>query len=73
MALDNAEKRRSAGHVARLWSGAGVTPNAAKDAEWRQEAIRIYSGFATDAGGPSGPGTPGPDNYRIRRVRRRGG
>jgi hypothetical protein len=53
MAIDSAEKRRSIAHIARRWSGAGVTPNASQDAEWRQEAGRGYPGIAAS-------GTPAP-------------
>lgn len=45
MAIDTAEKRRSVAGINRLW-GPGVTPNAAKDAEWRQQAGFGYSGIA---------------------------
>ena len=41
MAIDTAEKRRSAASFRRL---PGVTPNASKDQEWRQQAARRYSG-----------------------------
>lgn len=72
MAIDTAEKRRSAANVCRHWSGSGVTPNVLKDLEWRQQVGAGYSGVATGGGGGSGgPSTPGPDNYIIRRRRRR--
>jgi len=48
MAIDDAEKRRSAAHVGRP-SVPGVTPNAAKDQEWRQQAGRSYSGILADS------------------------
>lgn len=45
MAIDNAEKRRSAAGVAFLPVGPGVTPNVLKDAEWRQQSAWSYSGI----------------------------
>ena len=45
MAIDSAEKRRSAAHVGSR-RGPGVTPNVLKDAEWRQQAGWGYSGIA---------------------------
>lgn len=50
MAIDTAEKRRSASGVKRL--GARVTPNVTKDQEWRQQVGWVYSGIL--AGEPSG-------------------
>src|SRR6056300_253376 len=47
MAIDTAEKRRSAASVMYAGSVPGVTPNASKDAEWRQQAAWSYSGIAT--------------------------
>lgn len=46
MAIDTAEKRRSAAGVAFWVVGPGVTPTLAKDAEWRAEAAWGYSGVA---------------------------
>ena len=43
--IDTAEKRRSAAGFRRL---PGVTPNASKDQEWRQQAARRYSGILAD-------------------------
>ena len=43
MAIDTAERRRSAAGVKRIV--ARVTPNASKDQEWRQQVGRIYSGI----------------------------
>ena len=56
MAIDTAEKRRS---ISGIWfhSIPGVAPNVAKDAEWRQESGRGYSGIAAD--GPPPPPPPG--------------
>ncbi len=54
--INTAEKRRS---VSGIWIPliAGVTPNAAKDQEWRQEAGWSYSGvLAAGAAAPSGIG-----------------
>jgi len=45
MAIDTAERRRSAAGVAFLPLTPGVTPNAAKDQEWRQQAGWSYSGI----------------------------
>ena len=45
MAIDTAEKRRSAGGVHYLPLGPGVTPNVSKDSEWRQQAGWGYSGI----------------------------
>lgn len=45
MAIDNAEKRRSAAVVGAFWLGPGVTSNLAKDTEWRQQVAWAYSGF----------------------------
>ncbi len=49
MAIDNAEKRRSAAGVGFFIVGPGVTPNASKDAEWRLQAGWGYSGIALGA------------------------
>lgn len=45
--IDNAEKRRSAAGVPFLPLGVGVTPNVAKDEEWREQVGWSYSGIAT--------------------------
>lgn len=50
MAINTAERRRSAAAVGVPIVGPGVTPNASKDAEWRQQAAWSYSGIA--ASGP---------------------
>ncbi len=50
MAIENAEKRRSASKLLKFKPG--VTPNAAKDREWRQQAGRSYSGILA-AGAPT--------------------
>jgi len=56
MAIDTAEKRRSAAGVAFWVAGPGVTPNVVHDLEWRQESGWGYSGIPT--AGPTPP-TPG--------------
>ena len=48
MAIDTAEKRKSAGISRRR---PGVTPYAAKDVEWRQQAGRGYSGILVASNG----------------------
>ena len=45
MAIDSAAKRRSVAHIARKWSGAGVTPDATPDQTWRQAVARSYIGI----------------------------
>jgi len=45
MAIDNAEKRRSASQVISGLYGPGVTPKAAKGREWRQQTGWGYSGL----------------------------
>lgn len=53
MAINTPEKRRSAAGVGFWVVGPSVTPNAAKDGEWRAEAAWGYSGVfpAPGAGG----------------------
>ena len=46
MAINNPEKRRSAAGVGFWVVGPGVTPNASKDREWRQQSGWGYSGIA---------------------------
>jgi len=53
MAIDTAEKRKSVAGVP-FYIFLGVTPNASKDAEWRQQAGYGYSGIA--AAEPQGGG-----------------
>lgn len=56
MAIDSAAKRRSVAHIARRWSGVGVTPDATPDQFWRQSAARGYGGIlAGEAVEPEGP------------------
>lgn len=50
MAIDTAEKRRSAAGTMTFWS-ASTTPNVAKDQEWRQQGLRRFSGILAGAGG----------------------
>lgn len=53
MAIDTAEKRRAASGVIFLPWGPGVTPDVAKDAEWRRQAGWSYTieAVVTTAGG----------------------
>jgi hypothetical protein len=46
MAIDTAEKRRSAAYVGLKPLSRAPTPNSAKDAEWRAQVCWGYSGFA---------------------------
>lgn len=48
MAIDSAEKRRAVAGIAAHPMGPAVTPNASKDAEWRQQVAWSYSGIAAD-------------------------
>ncbi len=65
--MDTAEKRKSVSGVGFPPLIPGVTSNAGKDQEWRQEAAWSYSGILAGAG----PGVvPGAD-FRIVRRRRR--
>lgn len=50
MAIDSAEKRRAISGIHSPAAGPGVTPNASKDQEWRQEAGYGYPGIL--AGSP---------------------
>lgn len=45
MSIDSAEKRKSLSGVNYV-AGPGVTPNASKDAEWRQQVGYGYSGIS---------------------------
>jgi hypothetical protein len=54
MPIDTAEKRKSISGINYI-AGPGVTPNAAKDQEWRQEAGWGYAGIAAGGGAPAGP------------------
>ncbi len=45
MAIDNREKRQSAGSAGMVFMLPGVTPNTSKDGEWRQQAGWGYSGI----------------------------
>lgn len=54
MAIDTAEKRRSVGGVPFFVFGPGVTPNIAKDAEWRQQSGWSYSGIPASTPGGGG-------------------
>jgi len=52
-AIDTPEKRRSAFNWNVRSGPGGVTPNASKDQEWRQQALYSYSGIL--AGAPAAP------------------
>ena len=45
MAIDTREKRQSVVGISYYFVGPNVTPNAAKDVEWRQEAGWGYPGI----------------------------
>ena len=51
MAIDSAEKRRSLVGILTGILPVGVTPNAAQDGQWRQEAGWGYPGITVGAGG----------------------
>ena len=51
MAIDDAEKRRSVAGIP-FWVGLGVTPNASKDQEWRQQSGWGYSGILAGGAAP---------------------
>jgi hypothetical protein len=55
MAIDTAEKRRSAAGVG-YWLYLGLTPNVSKDAEWRQQAAWGYSGISAGVSAAAGTG-----------------
>lgn len=44
--IDTAEKRRAVAVLGFYFGGPGVTPNAAKDVEWRQEVAWGYPGIS---------------------------
>ena len=54
-AMDSPEKRRAASGVPFLPLGPGVTPNGAKDVEWRAQAAWGYSGIAGFSATASAP------------------
>ncbi len=60
MAINSAEKRRNITGLLTGVFSVGVTPNAAKDVEWRQQAGWGYLGIV-----PSG--TPPVEEGKIRR------
>lgn len=49
MAIDTAEKRKSIAGLHLYAGGPGVTNNATKDQEWRQEVGYLYSGILTQS------------------------
>lgn len=51
MAIDTAQKRRSASGVPFLPLGPGVTPRATKPAAWRRDVAWSYSGNAAGYSG----------------------
>ncbi len=56
MAIDNAEKRKSISGIGlQPWVAPGVTPNVAKDSQWRSQVAWSYSGIVPD---PPDPGAP---------------
>lgn len=52
MAIDTAEKRRSISGIPFIPLWPGVTPNASKDGEWRQQVGWGYSGITTSEPAP---------------------
>ena len=48
MAINTAERRRSAAGTMSMFAPS-VTPNAAKDQEWRQQGLWKYSGILAGA------------------------
>ena len=48
MAIDSAEKRKAVAAISFAYYYPSVTPNASKDAEWRQQVGHSYSGIAAD-------------------------
>ena len=66
MAIDSAEKRRAVANIWWTYAGVGVTPNASKDVEWRQESGRGYPGI-TPAGAVEAGVTDFMPLYRPRR------
>ncbi len=67
MAIDDAEKRKCASGV-QVTLMPGVTNNASKDVEWRQQSGWGYSGIAPSGSIP----TTGAGVLYINRRRRRG-
>lgn len=67
MAIDSAPKRRSASGVAFLPLTPGVTPNAARDVDWRQQAAWSYSGVPVSG---EAPPQPGASEWLLRARRR---
>ena len=51
MPLTTASHRRAAAHIARHYSGAGVTMDATPDQAWRQMVGRGYPGILSGTGG----------------------
>lgn len=53
MAIDTREKRQAAAVISHYFMGPNVTPNAAKDQEWRQEAAWGYPGILAGGATPT--------------------
>mgnify|MGYP001559722934 CR=1 FL=1 len=51
MAIDTREKRQAAGSITMYWTSVSMTPNVAKDTEWRQESGWGYPGIVPAGGG----------------------
>ena len=71
MAIDDAEKRRSAFNWSFLPNFPGVTPNVTHDQEWRQEALWSYSGILANFTSATSTGGFAPFVYRRRMQRLR--
>ena len=52
MPIDTREKRQAAASISMYWIGPSVTPNVAKDLEWRQEGAWAYPQAAAVPAGP---------------------
>lgn len=65
MAIDNAEKRRSAAGVGFWVVGPGVTPNSSRDVQWRVQAGWAYSGLSVYA--PAVAAGAGAGEYKPER------
>ena len=66
MAIDTREKRQSIVGIQTGITSVSPTPNASKDAEWRQESGWGYAGIAADNPSPAEDGGY-PIYYRRRR------
>jgi hypothetical protein len=68
VAIDTAEKRRA---VAGISVGWGITPNVAKDQQWRQEVGWSYPGILAASPTPPVPGGSSGGGAALRRRRDR--